>query len=249
MSTTVFISHSHRDRKVAVTLEQALGRQKVKTFLDQDHLDAGDELPQKLRNGIESCDKFLLLWSAAASASGWVQNEWNHAYDKRKRIIPYRLDSTTMPEPLDSLVFVDASDRQRGHAQLLTAILGKDFRAADPSHVIPGRWKVTMSLSGLGDVTYDLKLHANGQISGDGHMGGSGIMGGLIAGVGMMNMTIRCQGNWTYDDIAKRLELDLEAEFGGKVTREAIQMSMSGNEKQVSGKDALGRVWHFKRVG
>jgi hypothetical protein len=107
-----------------------------------------------------------------------------------------------------------------------------------------------MAIAGMGDVTYDLQLHANGQISGQGHMGSSGIIGAIAGqhGLGsLLNTSIRCQGHWTYDDIARRLDLDLEAVGLGQHQREVIQMNMQGTEKRVTGRDTFGRTWRFQR--
>lgn len=214
MSAKVFISHSHNDRATAVVLAEVLHDNGVEIFLDQNDIEAGDVLPERLVQGIEWCDKVLLLWSASAARSRWVEKEWNLAYERRKKIVPYVLDRTTLPSLLDELVYVDAADQQRGHGTLLSAILGKGFRPSDPRQIVPGYWQVKMAIPGLGDVTYDLRLHANGQISGDGQMGSSGVFGGLMLGAGlghMVGMKLRCSGNWSFDDRARQLSLDLQA--------------------------------------
>src|SRR5262245_10581777 len=127
-SPVVFISHSHVDRAVATRLQRVLEDEHAVTYLDQDQIQAADLLPQRIRDGIESCTALLLLWSASAAASSWVHNEWELAYDRRKKIIPYLLDGTHLPPPLDNLVYVDQTDAKVANANLLKAIFGGEFK-------------------------------------------------------------------------------------------------------------------------
>lgn len=85
----VFISHSHRDRHVATELQPVLEHYGAQTLLDQDMIQAGDQLPKRIRDGVSWCNDFLLIWSASAAASVWVGSEWNLAHQLRRRIIPY----------------------------------------------------------------------------------------------------------------------------------------------------------------
>ena len=46
-----------------------------------------------------------------------------------KTIVPYRLDRTKLPQALSGLVFIQSADDQaHGHAKLLRAILGQDWK-------------------------------------------------------------------------------------------------------------------------
>jgi hypothetical protein len=75
MAAKVFISHSHRDRGTAVVLAEVLEENGIERFLDQDQIEAGDVLPDRLVRGVEWCDKVLLLWSASAARSRWVDGK------------------------------------------------------------------------------------------------------------------------------------------------------------------------------
>jgi hypothetical protein len=46
--STLFISHSHRDRQSATELRAVLRRYGPQTFLEQDQIQAGQELPQRI---------------------------------------------------------------------------------------------------------------------------------------------------------------------------------------------------------
>ena len=167
----VFISHSHEDRAMAVLIENVLKKHQAETFLDQDHIEVGDVLPVRLENGVEWCSKFLLLWSANAAQSAWVEREWNLAYDLRKSIIPYRLDTYPLPDDLQDRVYIDIEDKSRAHGELLRAVFGRDFKPVDPATLFPGQWEMAIrdpSHPGA-EFSFDLGLRRNGQVEGPGH--------------------------------------------------------------------------------
>ena len=165
MTAKVFISHSHRDRAVATELQSVLAKYGAETYLDQDRIQVADVLPDRIRQGIEWCNAFLLLWSSSADASEWVGREWNTAYQLHRKIIPYCLDSTSLPPGLENLVYVDhTKDTQVAHVGFLRAVF-PDFEPPS-TDVFPGRWRVTLNAFGFGTATHDLDLRANGQITG-----------------------------------------------------------------------------------
>lgn len=124
---TIFISHSHNDRYEALKLQELLERNNAETFFDQEEILPGDNLPSRIRNGIEKCDKFLLIWSTAASKSKWVKKEWETAFEMKKRIIPYLLESkriAPLPDAVDNFVYIDKKDQEHGHSELLRTVFG-----------------------------------------------------------------------------------------------------------------------------
>jgi hypothetical protein len=248
----VFISHAHADRGVAVELDEVLRKHQAATFLDQEEIEAGDVLPARLKEGIAWCNRFLLLWSMDADRSSWVKEEWNYAYDERKRIVPYRLDGCPLPEALENLVYIDLSDRRVGDGKLLSTIFGREFRPADPTEIYPGRWRAALAIAGLGAVTYDLELRANGQIVGAAQMGQSGVLGQLARGHGLdhlLNLKGRLRGQWTYDDVAQTLTLDITAELLGQSQREVIRISTTEKDhRALQGLDEVGRPWVVQRI-
>src|SRR5262249_49834057 len=118
---TIFISHSHFDRAIADEIDTVLRENGAETYFDQRELGPAHELPEEIKKGIQKCGLFVLLWSAYASESSWVQKEWNLAYNERKKIVPFIIDGTGLPSPLDNFVYVDREDRKRAYSSLLTA--------------------------------------------------------------------------------------------------------------------------------
>ena len=248
----VFISHSHTDRNFATDLNRVLVKHGAKVFLDQEHIEAGDPLPSRLKDGIRWCNRLLLLWSAAASRSRWVREEWDYAYNQKKKILPYVLDGTPLPDVLDNLVYIESQDRKVGHANLLSAVFGKSFKPTNPAELFPGLWRARLALQGLGEATYDMELRKNGQLTGNGSMGQSGVFGQLAlqGGFGhLLNMKIPLHGQWSYEDMTRILTLDITASGFGTTNHEVISIVTTGQERQaLQGRDLAGRPWLVERL-
>ena len=142
----VFISHSHADRHFAVELQDILEKHGAETFLDQDTIDTLDNLPDRIQKGISWCDSLLLLWSASAASSSWVQREWQTAQEWRKEVVPYVLDAAPLPFPLNQLVHINASDMHHGNSILLRTIVGGNV---EPEGIFAGRWTASVDAFGM----------------------------------------------------------------------------------------------------
>jgi hypothetical protein len=250
-SRKVFISHRHQDRHIATQLQTLLKRHGAETFLDQDRMQAGDVLPDRIRDGVSWCDTLLLVWSARAASSRWVAREWELAYELRKRIIPYLLDRTPLPPVLENLIYVEISDRKHGDAELLKATFGKDF-LPPATTLFPGRWQARMDAFGVVGGTYDLELRANGQIEGEGGIDPSGMGAGLARELGMerlFTMRIRVHGEWSYDQGTQTLTLELNAAGFGQRTADTVRIQTTGRERgAIQGQDLAGRSWTLRRL-
>lgn len=92
----VFISHSDRDRQSATEPRAVLRRYGAQTFLDQDQIQAGQVLPQRIML-TQAClgeTSSCWFWSNSATSSSWVEREWNLAYQLKRRIVPYVIDKS-----------------------------------------------------------------------------------------------------------------------------------------------------------
>lgn len=247
----VFISHSHRDRHAATDLQTTLEQHGAETYLDQEKIRAGDVLPDRIREGITWCDTFLMIWSPSAASSEWVQHECNMAYDLRKKIVPYILDSAPLPRGFENLVYIELKDRKLGDAQLLTTVFGREF-TPDPTTLFPGWWRASMDAFGMIQATYDLKLRENGQMDGEGGADLSGVAGQLSEQMGMgglLTMRIQVHGSWSYDLGTQLLTLVLIASGFGQQTHDTVNIRTTGREKQaIRGQDLEGRTWSLERL-
>ena len=165
MTPSVFVSHCHEDRAVAAEIDLVLQQNGAQTFFDQRELGPGDALPDNIQAGIENCSSFLLLWSKPAASSTWVKKEWDLAYTRRKRIIPFIVDDSALPSPLSNFIHIGSDDRKLAYSNLLTAIFGKEFRPRAGS-VFAGKWEANCNVAGLLNVQYTFELRLNGQVVG-----------------------------------------------------------------------------------
>jgi hypothetical protein len=247
----VFLSHSHVDRDMAVKLQAVLEKSGADTFLDQDHIEAGDVLPDRIVNGIESSDALLLLWSVQASASAWVRREWETALRRGKRIIPYKLDSSRLPAALEDRAFVEPGDQMHAHVGLLRAVFGASFTVAGP-HPFPGKWHAELVIAGVGAATYEIELRANGQIHGTGQMQPVGLLGTFATQFdfsAVLSTPIPVHGSWTYESVADVLTLTLTATAFGAEQTETIEIRATSREAgSIEGSDLAGRTWRLTRV-
>jgi hypothetical protein len=248
----VFLSHSHRDRHTATTLQMVLESNGAQTYLDQDQIQAGDTLPARVRSGIESSDMVLLLWSYAADRSSWVQREWEAALDLRKKIIPYKLDATALPPALDDRVFVELDDQARANAGLLRAVFGAGFKPAERTALFPGKWLAQLAIAGFGSSTYDIELRTNGQVEGVAQIQPAGILGDAARQFGfghVLSTKIPVHGEWAYEDRADLLTVTLTAVGFGAVQTETIKIRATGRERgAIQGEDLGGRTWTLTQV-
>ena len=97
-----FISHSSKDRSVAVAVERALGADRV--WLDRSDIRIGALLGRELLSRLRKSRTLLLLWSEPASRSPWVQVEWLAAVNLNKPVLVLTVDDTEVPQCLANTV-------------------------------------------------------------------------------------------------------------------------------------------------
>ena len=102
--TDAFISHSSANRTTAVRIEKALEDDGLSVWLDDSEIRLGVLLGEELQSSIRGARVLVLLWSKAAAASRWVATEWLTAYHIGRFIVPCSLDSTALPQCLQTAV-------------------------------------------------------------------------------------------------------------------------------------------------
>lgn len=232
----IFLSHSRSDRHLVTNIDSVLKKYSCETFLDQEKIRAGDNLPDRIVSGVAWCNRFLLFWSRHAAQSKWVTREWRLAVEGGKTIIPYRLDATRLPQELTDLVFVSEADARHGHAELLGAIYGSEPPAPsdDEISILPGKWQLDIDV-GVATSTMYLELRANGQVSGK---------------QTLWQYTGSITGTWEHHITEQLLILDIIASIGPQSNRDRIEIRMVGGARTVmSGVDQAGRKYNFRKVG
>jgi hypothetical protein len=246
----VFFSHSHVNRATATDLQKVIERY-ASTYLDQDRIQVGDVLPERIREGIEWCTAFLLIWSKDAARSRWVENEWRMARGLPRTIVPYVLDPEPLPPDLADLVYVNWQDSQLGYGALLKAVIGPDFFPSQP-RPFPGRWRVVLEIPGIGSATYVLDLRRNGQITGRGGIDAAGPFGQMLAGAGLADFLafeLDVRGAWQYDEGSRLLLLEMSANGMGRTFDETLRIRIDlPATGPIQGRDPGGRSYVITRL-
>lgn len=99
---SVFISHNAADEETARLLAVQLVERGLDVWFDEWKLRPGDSITGGIEDGIAKCETFVILWSASAQQSRWVDTELRAAVRRRVddatlRVIPVRVDDTPLP--------------------------------------------------------------------------------------------------------------------------------------------------------
>jgi hypothetical protein len=96
--TRIFISYSSHDSAYADSYYDALTARGHEVWMDRAELKGGQEWVRIIQDKIRWADSMVVLWSASALASTWVEMEMTYAHTLRKKIIPVRIDDTSPQE-------------------------------------------------------------------------------------------------------------------------------------------------------
>jgi hypothetical protein len=117
---SVFISYSHKDKRIARSLAQALRKQGLRVWIDQGLLRTGDSIISSIASAIDEVEYIVALVSANSVSSVWCKKEIALAVNRglkqgRVRILPLRLDDVEMPASLQDVMYlqVDSSNPTR----------------------------------------------------------------------------------------------------------------------------------------
>ncbi len=95
-----FISYSRQDAAFVSQLEADLLAAQFDPWRDVHSLRAGDRWPRKLGDAIAASPTFILIWSAHAQPSDFVELEWTIAIAFKRTICIIALDATDLPATL-----------------------------------------------------------------------------------------------------------------------------------------------------
>src|SRR3981081_2261579 len=104
----VFLSYARRDLPNLQSLLPAPGAHGITIWRDQDNLYGGQHWPKAIGEAIAAHDVLLLVWPQEATASHFVDFEWNTALALQKSVIPGLLDQTPLPPALSAINGIDA---------------------------------------------------------------------------------------------------------------------------------------------
>ena len=120
----IFISYVSEQKAFAQQLERELTANDIIVWRDKTNLHAGQRWPKALGDAIANSDALLLLWSANASQSDFVELEWNIAVAMQKPVMPCLLDNTSLPPTLKPSHRIPADNIHQATEQIITALKG-----------------------------------------------------------------------------------------------------------------------------
>jgi formylglycine-generating enzyme required for sulfatase activity len=98
----VFISYSNEksdkagsDRQIADMICSALESENIRCWIDHRDIMPGEKWVNAMFNAVEQSKVMVLVFSANANRSQWVEDEITYALDEKIRIIPFRVDNVT----------------------------------------------------------------------------------------------------------------------------------------------------------
>ena len=136
----IFISHSHRDREAVDAIADTLRSDGHEIWIDSLQLKPGDNISQRIQEGLEQADAIVFVISRNSLHSEWVQREFSaialqQISKRQQRIIPVRLDECEVPSYLADRLYIDfASDFAQGLKSLSAAFMVESPEALETAH-------------------------------------------------------------------------------------------------------------------
>src|ERR1700682_4583901 len=150
MAHQVFISYASADKGVADRVCTALEAAGVSCWIAPRDIEPGTDYPAAIVEGVNAAHVLVLILSGQAAASPHILTEVGHAFNGRKRIIPFRLSSEALPADLEYFLsmtqWLDAPDGateqnlKRLTDATLDALAGKPVPRETPPRWRRARW-------------------------------------------------------------------------------------------------------------
>lgn len=107
----VFISHAHKDADFAELLKLHLEKYNISGWIDNERLKVGQDWREEIDTSIESSLAIIVVMTPEARKSEYVTYEWAYAWGKSKKIFPIMLEQTPLHPRLESLQYLDFTNR------------------------------------------------------------------------------------------------------------------------------------------
>lgn len=146
----VFVCHSSEDKKFAQLVVDKLKRPDTAPWIDHEQIYAGDDVFDKIGEGLTFMDIFLFLISETALDSGWINLEvkhaaWKEAEEKQSIIRPFRLSNiprSKLPWFLQHRQTPIVSQDQSGATHIVdTIIKSLKERYEQPDTILTDKYK------------------------------------------------------------------------------------------------------------
>jgi TolB-like protein/Tfp pilus assembly protein PilF len=143
MEPKVFISHSSKDKAIAVAICEQLESAGITCWIAPRDIKAGSDWTEGIIQGIDSCQVFILVFSANANSSEHVRREVAKAFALGLAVIPFRVEdivpTSSLGYFLDTVHWLDAigSPFQK-HLATLTERAKQLLSGDSPATVLTG---------------------------------------------------------------------------------------------------------------
>ena len=133
-----FVSHAKTDAKQATDIAAALESRGVACWIAPRDVEPGRNFGDEIIRGIDACRAFILVLSSASNGSDFVAKELATAVDKKKTVIPIRIEEI-QPSPALALFIagthrIDAFGGRLGaQADRLASLLSAPSKPVAPS--------------------------------------------------------------------------------------------------------------------
>ncbi|MCD1263552.1 hypothetical protein B5M44_14705 [Shinella sumterensis] len=98
----VFLSHASEDKEKVRILKNALEIRGIKVFFDEDSIEWGDSIVEKINHGLLKSSFFIPILSDKFSKKGWTNKELNSAIhiniNRKGRILPIAINGFSIAE-------------------------------------------------------------------------------------------------------------------------------------------------------
>lgn len=128
----IFISHSRHDAVFARSLVDALVDAGLVPWIDVESIPDGSTWPREIEKAVEACAAMVVIMSAAARASEWVERETLKALDLHKPVFIALIDDTRMPLHLLNRQYTDFRTQPEAALARLIAALRNALRETTP---------------------------------------------------------------------------------------------------------------------
>lgn len=134
----IFISHSSQDRAfIEHTLLPLLRENGLQTWFSSHSIPSASDWEKTIRAALQECDWFLVVLSAQAIASEWVQAEVHWALDHRKdRFVSIIISDCTPSDLHLKLIRYQHVDFRRDHADAIGRLLSVWSIGTEPSATV-----------------------------------------------------------------------------------------------------------------
>ncbi|NOR44765.1 MAG: TIR domain-containing protein [Candidatus Delongbacteria bacterium] len=107
----IFISHNHNDADFAELLKLKLEKNGLTGWIDNERLKIGQDWREEIDIGIKNSIAVIAIMTPDARKSEYVTYEWAFAWGKGKKIFPIMLKQTQLHPRLESLQYLDFTNR------------------------------------------------------------------------------------------------------------------------------------------